>query len=126
MSKQLPKISESEQIVMKVIWGKNPVTAIEIVRDLSKSTDWNQRTIKTLINRLLKKDAIGYEATGREYSYFPLIEESVFVKAESQSFLKRVFGGAMKPMLAAMVENENLSKEDIEELKLLLDRKAEE
>lgn len=122
---QLPKISESEQIVMKAIWEKSPITAVEIVNLLSESTDWNQRTIKTLINRLLKKGAIGFEVSGREYSYFPLIEEKAFVTAESQSFLQRVFGGAMKPMLATMVENEDLSKEEIEELKRLLDKKGE-
>jgi BlaI family penicillinase repressor len=53
----------------------------------------------------------------------PLIEEEVFVKAESHSFLRRVFGGAMKPMLSTMVENEDLSPEDIDDLKRILEKK---
>ena len=121
--KKIPKISESEWVVMKVIWFKNPITANRIVESLSGATNWNPNTIKTLINRLLKKDAIGYETKGREYHYYPLIEEGVFVKEEIRSFLKRVFGGALKPMLATLVEIEDLTPEDIEELKRILEKK---
>jgi BlaI family penicillinase repressor len=71
----------------------------------------------------MKKGAVGYEKKGREYHYYPLIEEAVLVKAESRSFLKRVFGGAVKPMLATMVESEDLSPEDIEDLKRILEKK---
>ncbi len=120
---QLPRISEAEQLVMKVIWKDNPITANGIVRALSKAADWKPKTIKTLINRLLKKGAVGYKASGREYHYYPLIEETVFVKTESHLFLRRVFGGSMKPMLATMVENEDLSPEDIEDLKHILEQK---
>ena len=121
--KDLPKISESEQLVMKIIWSKNPATANHIVEALSKTTTWKPKTIKTLLNRLVNKGALGYKKSGREYHYYPLIEEDVFVKAESRSFLKRVFGGSMKPMLATMVENEDLSSEDIQELKRILEKK---
>ena len=121
--KDLPKISESEQLVMKIIWSKNPATANHIVEALSKTTTWKPKTIKTLLNRLVNKGALGYRKSGREYHYYPLIEEDVFVKAESRSFLRRVFGGSMKPMLATMVENEDLSSEDIEELKHILEKK---
>jgi len=121
--RQIPKISESEWAVMKAIWDEHPVTANRVVEALSGSTPWKPKTIKTLLNRLVKKGAVGYESKGREYHYYPLIEETVFVKAESRSFLKRVFGGAVKPMLATMVESEDLSPEDIEELKSILDKK---
>ena len=119
----VPKISESEWLVMKAIWDENPITSNRVVEALSGSTAWKPKTIKTLLNRLVKKGAVGYENKGRGYHYYPLIEEAVLVKAESLSFLKRVFGGAVKPMLATMVESEELSREDIEELKRILDKK---
>jgi len=122
---KLPKISESEQIVMKSIWAVNPVTANQIVEVLSETTTWKPKTIKTLLNRLVNKGAVGYEKSGREYQYYPLIDKAVFVKAESRSFLRRVFGGSMKPMLATMVENEDLSSEDIQELKRILENTKE-
>ncbi len=121
--KDLPRISESEQLVMKNIWAENPVTANRVVEVLSETTTWKPKTTKTLLNRLVNKGALGYKKIGREYHYYPLVEEDVFVKAESRSFLRRVFGGSMKPMLATMVENEDLSPEDITELKRILEKK---
>jgi BlaI family penicillinase repressor len=121
--RQIPKISESEWLVMKAIWNESPITSNRVVEALSGSTAWKPKTIKTLLNRLVKKGAVGYRSKGREYHYYPLIEKAVFVKEESRSFLKRVFGGAVKPMLATMVESEDLSPEDIEELKGILDKK---
>lgn len=117
----IPKISESEWLVMKAVWNENPITSNKVVEVLTCTTSWKPRTIKTLLNRLVKKGAVGHESTGREYQYFPLIKEAVLVKAESESFLKRVFGGALKPMIATMVKAENLSPEDIEELKRILE-----
>ena len=114
---QVPSISEAEHQVMKVIWKDNPITAMEIIEVLTKTTDWKFKTIKTLLNRLLTKKAIGYEKTGREYNYYPLIKEADFVKAESHMFLKRIFGGATKPMLVSMVENEDLTLEDLDEIR---------
>jgi BlaI family penicillinase repressor len=121
--KKLPNISEAEHQVMKVIWKDNPIASMKIINALTKITDWKPKTIKTLVNRLLNKGAIGYETSGNKYIYYPLIEEKVFVKAESHSFLRRVFGGAMKPMLSTMVENEDLSPEDIKDLKRILEKK---
>ena len=114
---RVPEISEAEHRVMKVIWNDNPITAIEITRELTKTTAWKLNTIKTFINRLLKKGAIGFEKSGKEYNYFPLIREADYVKSESRLFLNRIFGGALKPMLLTMAENEDLTLEDIEELR---------
>jgi BlaI family penicillinase repressor len=121
--KSMPKISESEWLVMKEIWSQNPITANDVVAALSDTTTWNPKTIKTLLTRLVKKGAVGFKTGGREYHYYPLVEESVLVKEESRSFLKRVFGGTIKPMIATLVENEDLSAEDIEELKRILEKK---
>jgi len=114
---KLPEISEAEHQVMKLIWNDNPITALEIIRELTKITDWKPNTIKTFINRLLKKGAVGYEKSGKEYNYYPLIDEADYVKSESRLFLERIFGGSLKPMLVTMVENEDLTLDDIEDLK---------
>ncbi len=84
--KQIPAISEAEHQVMKIIWKNNPIMASEIINALTEKTDWKPKTIKTLINRLLNKGAIDYEKSGREYNYYPVIEEADFVKAESRIF----------------------------------------
>ena len=121
---KIPGISESEWQVMKFLWDNNPSTANEIVEALLTKTSWKTRTVRTFIHRLVKKKAIGYKKKGKEYSYYPNVEQAECIRAESKSFLRRVYGGAFKPMLAAFLEDENLSKQDIEELKAILDKKS--
>ncbi len=119
------KIAASEWAVMRVVWEEHPVTANTIIEVLSKSTDWTPETIRTLINRLMKKGVLGHEREGRAYVYTPLVDEADCVRSESQSFLQRVYGGAAKPMLVGLIEECDLSAEDIESLRDILDKKAE-
>lgn len=99
MSKETPRISDAEWEVMKVLWASAPRTAGEIVEALEGSRDWNPKTVRTLIKRLTEKQAIGYNQTGRVYSYYPLVREEECVQSETRSFLKRIYGGTLRPML---------------------------
>jgi len=81
------------------------------------------KTVKTLLNRLVGKKALGFDRQGREYLYYPLVDRDACIRAESRSFLKRVFDGAARPKLAAMIEGEDLSQDDIRELKRILKKK---
>lgn len=117
----IPKISESEWQVMKVLWNKSPLTANKIVQILSKETQWKRETIRTLINRLVKKKALNFKKQGRQYLYFPLVNESEAIMEETKSFLDRIHGGSIEPMLAAFVQNEKLTPEKISRLKKILD-----
>ena len=119
--KKTPRISEAEWEVMKVLWRKSPKTANEIVKILSKKTSWKRETIRTLINRLVQKKAVGFEKKGRQYHYFPLVTEAECVREETKSFLKRVHGGSIEPMLTSFVEEEKLSAEKIARLRRILD-----
>ena len=80
------------------------------------------RSVKTLINRLLTKLAIGFNKVGYEYLYFPLVSEDECVKIESKSFINRVFNGSMKSLLLTFTQSEEISETDIAELKNILDR----
>jgi len=122
MKKKTPKISEAEWEVMKVLWSKSPRTANHIVKVLSKKTSWKRETIRTLINRLVQKKAVGFEKKGRQYHYFPLVTEAECVRKETKSFLKRVHGGSIEPMLTSLVEEERLSPERIARLRRILDQ----
>lgn len=124
--KKLPKISESEWLVMRVLWKTSPLTANEIVEELAGNTKWKPKTIKTLITRLMNKGAIKFEKEGRLYWYHPAVSKDECVRMERRSFVRRVYGGINRPMLAAFLEEAKLSAEDISELKKILDQKAEE
>ena len=118
-----PRISEAEWLVMKVCWNRSPITAQDIIEALEPPASRHPKTVKTLLNRLVKKGALGFTKEGRAYLYEPLVAEKDCVTAESTSFLERVFGGSLQPMLAHFVENRKLSPAEIAELKRLLKQK---
>ncbi|MGD2094284.1 MAG: BlaI/MecI/CopY family transcriptional regulator [Phycisphaerales bacterium] len=124
--KKPPRISEAEWEVMKVLWKDSPATANDIVKILIRKTHWKRETIRTLINRLVNKKAVGFKKKGRQYHYFPLVTESECIKAEARSFLKRLGGGLVEPMLVAFVEEEKLSPEKIARLRQILKKAANE
>ena len=122
--KSPPRISESEWTVMKAVWALAPCTAQQVVESLTKAdATCHPKTIKTFLNRLVRKGALDVKKEGRAYSYYPLVSEEECVAAVSESFLDRVFGGSLKPMLANFVERKELSAREIQELKRLLDEK---
>ncbi|MBN1560206.1 BlaI/MecI/CopY family transcriptional regulator [candidate division KSB1 bacterium] len=108
---------------MKLLWEKSPRTANEIVDALAGNVDWNAQTIRTLINRLVQKGAITFEKDGRAYLYHAKVKESDVQHAETRSFVSRVFNGAMKPMIAAFLQETELSESEIDELERLLKEK---
>jgi BlaI family penicillinase repressor len=124
--KKTPKISEAEWEVMKVLWRSSPATANDIVKKLSGKSHWKRETIRTLINRLVQKKALAFEKKGRQYHYYPLFTEVECVKAETKSFLKKFGKSSVEPMLAAFVEEENLSPERLRRLRRILKEAADE
>ncbi len=125
--KKIPMITNTEWEVMRVIWSQHPATAAEIIERLTAAdATWHPKTVRTLLARLVKKKALGYEPHGRTYVYEPLITEHECTMAAGESFLARVFGGSMKPMLAYFVEQRRISKEDLAELAKLLEEKGNE
>ena len=108
---------------MKVLWANSPLTAMEIIGELAATEDWHPNTVKTLLSRLHKKKALGVEKQKNLYLYRPLVSEAECVKTESESFLDRVFGGSVKPLLMHFVEQRRLSSEDLEELRKVLRQK---
>ncbi|MHC4518039.1 MAG: BlaI/MecI/CopY family transcriptional regulator [Planctomycetota bacterium] len=118
--KKTPKISEAEWEVMKALWESSPLTVNDIVDVVSKRTPWQRETIRTLINRLVQKKALGFKKDGRQYHYYPLVGQAACIKAETRSLLKRFGGAPVEPMLAAFVEEQQLSPDQIDRLKRIL------
>ena len=118
------KISEAEWQIMKALWENSPQTANTIVQQILKTRSWSPRTVRTLINRLVAKGALSYSKNGREYEYSPVHSEDQCVQAETKSFIDKVKGTAITPMLAAFLEEEILTNDEIDELKRMLDQKG--
>ena len=114
------QISEAESIVMDVLWQRHPLGADEVVAALSTSQDWQEATIKTLLNRLLNKGAISAQKEGRRYLYAPLLKREDWVLEESRGLLERLFDGRVAPLVAHFSQHRKLSRKDIAELRKLL------
>jgi|SRR5690606_17157871 len=115
------QISEAESVVMEVLWARSPLAAEDIVAALARRQDWQEATIKTLLNRLLKKGAIAAEKDGRRYLYSPLLERDDWVLEESRGLLDRLFDGRVAPLVAHFSEQRKLGRKDIAELRKLLE-----
>ena len=119
-----PRISDAEWQVMRVLWRKSPATVKEVIEILSNKTTWKSETIRTLINRLTKKKAIGFEKKGRRHYFFPLISQEECIRADADTFLSRAGAAVLKPILTTFVEKEELSDKEIEEIKRILEKKG--
>ncbi len=120
----IPKISDAEWEVMKLIWKSSSLTSEEMIASLSGKMNWSPPTIKTYINRLLRKGALGYEKDGRSYIYYAKVSEKDCVLAESKNFIEKVYDGATAMFFANFIEEKVLTEEEIQKLRELLeDRK---
>ena len=116
------KISNAERVVMEVLWEKSPLSAQEVVEAVALQKDMHEKTVKTLLNHLLKKKILGFDKEKRKYLYYPLINRKAYVQFENKKFLENWFGDKVShQLLVSFAAKELLSKQEIEELKKLLD-----
>ena len=114
------RISDAEHAIMEVLWDKNPVSATDVCDAICDERDWSIATVKTLLSRLVQKEAVGTEADGRKFLYRPLIERSDYVGGESRRLVDRLFGGRAAPLFAQLAESEALTDDDLAEIEALL------
>jgi len=122
----MSEITNTEFEVLEALWIKHPATAKSIIEQLNINKPWHDKTVKTLINRLVKKQAIGFEKQERHYLYFPLLERDDYTEIQSKSLIERLFSGRISPLVAGFAKTNNLKKEDIDELKLLISKWEED
>jgi BlaI family penicillinase repressor len=112
------EISDAEYQVMEVVWHQHSASAKQII--LALNNDWHPKTVNTLLNRLVKKQALGFEKEGRSYVYRALVNRANYINQKSQRFLQKLFGGKISPLVANFVDQDMVQKEDIEDLKKLI------
>jgi BlaI family penicillinase repressor len=113
-------ISKTEFEVLDAIWDQYPASANDIIQRLNQIKPWHEKTVKTLLSRLVKKQVVDFDKQQRSYLYFPLVERSTYTQKESKSLVSRLFGGKVAPLVAGFANSDSLSKEDVDELKLLI------
>lgn len=114
------RISPAESQIMAALWQDGPMSADELVRKVGEPQAWGEATVKTLINRLLKKKALVSERSEGRTRYRPLVSREDYVTSESQGLLDRLFAGQVAPLVAHFAEHRSLSSEDVARLKRLI------
>lgn len=119
-----PEIAAAEWVVMQVVWDADgPVLASDVIDAVTRTNRWSPATVKTLLNRLLKKGVLEHESDGRRYRYHAAVTREACRRDESRSFVDRVFGGEGSAVLSHFVRHTPLTKGQIAELKAMLDEK---
>ncbi|MCR2833635.1 BlaI/MecI/CopY family transcriptional regulator [Parerythrobacter lacustris] len=114
------RISDAEHAVMEVLWDRSPLTAVEVCEAVCAQRDWSMPTVKTLLSRLVAKNAVATEPDGRRFLYSPLLEKADYIGTESRRLVDRLFGGRAAPLFAHLAEHEALTEKDIDEIEALL------
>lgn len=110
-------ITDTELSIMKVLWERGSATSHEILQGVSDTEDKNRNTVKTLLLRLINKEAVEYEKiSARTYKYRPIITEQKYIVQSSEHFLDKLFDGSTKKLILNFVEQEKISKTELEEL----------
>jgi predicted transcriptional regulator len=114
------RISDAEHAVMEVLWERSPLTATDVCEAICAARGWSLATVKTLLSRLVQKQAIATRPDGRRFLYSPLIERADYVGGESRRLVDRLFGGRAASLVAHLAETEALSETDLAEIEALL------
>jgi len=113
-------ISKAEFEVLDALWQGHPASATEVIERLNENKEWHEKTVKTLLSRLVKKGAVDFEKEQRRYLYFPLIEKETYTTKEGMSMIERMFSGKLSPLVAGFAKNKSIDKQDIDELKQII------
>ena len=116
-------LTENELEVMTVLWSHYPLTVGEILERIHRRPKPAYTSLLTLIQAMEKKKYISYVKQGKAYAYSPKIEQKNFKTSELKRLLKRLFGGSSFSLVMNLIENEQLSDEELAQLRQVLDKK---
>ena len=118
-------LSDNEWKLMGRLWERSPRTITELTADLREETGWSKNTIITMLSRLEAKGAVCHEEGARAKAYYPAVDRETAARAETESFLGKVYGGSLGLLVSAMVESRALTEEDLAELSAILEKGGE-
>lgn len=118
--KQEIRVTNSEWYLMNCLWEENPRSLMQLVPLLKEQVGWSKSTCATMVRRMAEKGLIRYEENGKTKYFFPNVKKEDVVVQETRDFLQRIYDGSIGMMMSALVRQNDLSKEDIQELQEIL------
>lgn len=126
MPKTKSKLTEAEGKILEVLWEKPNQTMMEVTHALQEDTGWSKHTVTTLLKRMMDKGTVAMDCTGPARRYSPAIGREAIMRLETRSLLDRLFSGKASLLVSNLVEDGELSREDIEALLKTIDEAKEE
>ena len=116
MNPLFDKITDSELLILQALWEKGESMSLtELRRTVQERSGWESSTVKTLVQRLCNKGVLTQEK--REvYYYAANLSEEAYNAAATESFIHRVYRGSARKLVAALVETNDLTQNDVAEL----------
>lgn len=118
------QLSGSEWDLMKILWDNSPASVNQIAE---LTPQWHPKTVRTMLIRLQKKGAVEYEVIDGIQNFKPVHDREYCESSATQSFMQRVFDGALTPMIAHFTRKQKLTDDEKKVLiALLQDNKAQD
>ncbi|TWT83090.1 Transcriptional repressor CopY [Planctomycetes bacterium CA13] len=118
-----PSLSPAEWEVMKVLWESGPAAARDVFAQMPAEKKWAYKTVKTLLSRLVAKEAVEYDQIGNSYLYRAAVDRDAATRREVRGVIERLVTEATSPLIAHFIEEASLSEDEIQELRRRLDQK---
>lgn len=120
---RLLALSGAEWEIMKLFWQRGPMAARDVYAALPNDHGWAYKTVKTLLSRLVAKQALAYDQIGNSYLYRAAVGRDEMTRQEVRNIFQRLAGEAFSPLLAQFIDEAELSGDEIKQLKRRLDEK---
>jgi BlaI family penicillinase repressor len=110
--------------IMQVLWDRGRASARDITDALNEAEPVAHSTVQTLLRQLETKGAVGHEADNRTFVFFPRLREDKVKRTAALDLLDRVFGGNVGSLVAHLLGNERLSRDELDDLRRLIDQRG--
>ena len=115
-------LSDGEWKIMNSLWESGESTITELTASLENETGWDKHIIITMLGRMEKKEAVAHRQGGRAKVFYPLVSREEVSMQETRGFLEKVYRGSLGMMVNAMVADQALSEQEIQELYDILEQ----
>jgi len=115
------KLSDAEWQIMNALWKKHPATARELMEEIPPGNDWAYTTVKTMLTRLISKNAVSEHKRGNTSVYEPLVSQQKARNGALKSLVDKVLGGTLEPVMHYLIEEKKLSEKERRKLIQLLE-----
>jgi BlaI family penicillinase repressor len=119
------QLGRVQLLIMQTLWKLGRATAREITDALNEVEPIAHSTVQTLLRSLEEKGSITHEVEGRTFVFVPLVQEDKYKRNATRDLLERVFGGDVRSLVAHLLQNEKVSRQELDDIRRLIDRRGD-